>query len=69
MSIAFVLRPNEGEGWREYVERIAGEQGLQDECLFIFDEEVGKGEEPEHAAFSALYEWDCCPVENLGGRP
>lgn len=41
------------------VERVAGEHGLEEECLNIFDEEVLNGMNPADAAWDALYEWDC----------
>ena len=53
--------PNErddGEPWRMYVARVAGAEGLADECLQIFDGEVGRGVSPREAACVAFNEWD-----------
>jgi len=49
----------EGESWRDAVKRIAGKQGLADECLIIFDADVERGTEEAQAAWGALSEWDC----------
>jgi hypothetical protein len=50
---------SEDESWRSAVERIAKVYGLDQECLEIFDEEVGRGTAEAKAAWDALYEWDC----------
>ena len=48
------------EGWRECVERVAGQYHLEEECLKMFDEAMKAGTVPEdRIAWEALYEWDC----------
>lgn len=49
---------NEGETWRQAVERKASEHGLAEECLTVFDREVASGTDEATAAWGALYEWD-----------
>lgn len=49
------------ETWREYVEKVAGKQGLAPECLECFDRYVREHDEVE-AAWMALWDWDCCEV-------
>jgi hypothetical protein len=56
----FALR--EGETWRDVVARIAGEQGLAQECLEEFDFLAGNMASLDTAAQNALYEWDCFPM-------
>lgn len=59
----FALRPD--ETWRDVVKRIAGEQGLEAECLEEYDFYAGNMTSLDTAAWSALYEWDCLPLEAL----
>lgn len=64
MSLFVQRLPN--ESWRDCVKRVAGEQGLERECLRAFDREIGMGANEAPAAWSALWEWDCIPI---GGAP
>lgn len=59
----FKISREEGESWRECVERIAKQAGLEVECLEEFDTRVAAGDGQSEAAFCALYEWDCCPLD------
>jgi len=52
----------EGETWRACVARVAGVEGLDEECLMDFDRAVAKGEDERDAAWEALYEWDCLHI-------
>ena len=60
--MSLVAQRQDAETWRDAVKRIAGAQGLEAECLDLFDAEVDaphfNGDEA-HAAWCALYEWDC----------
>jgi len=48
------------EKWRDCVERIATENGLEKECLEQFDKVMERGITSEEvAAWEALYDWDC----------
>lgn len=49
----------DGETWRQVVERIAGFHGLAKECLEYFDRDVQAGTQEADAAWCALYDWDC----------
>lgn len=61
--MSLVVRRNEGETWRECVQRVAGKYGLEGECLDIFDADVAVGTDEGTAAWGALYEWDCLDYE------
>jgi hypothetical protein len=55
----FVIRRNDDESWEAACRRLAAAQGLEDEVMAIFAEEIAVGVEPGLACFNALYEWDC----------
>lgn len=57
MALGIRRRPD--ESWRDCVARVAGKEGLKEECLAHFDADVATGTEPSQAAWNALYEWDC----------
>lgn len=58
--MALTLKRQEGESWRQCVERVAGRHGLQRECLEVFDDMMRSGLfKEDSAAWGALYEWDC----------
>jgi hypothetical protein len=61
----FALRTD--ESWRDVVARIAGEQGLAEECLEEFDHLASCMQSLDTAAKMALYEWDCFPINPLPG--
>ena len=63
------IHRRDGETWRECVARVAGAQGLANECLEWFDDDVAKGEEEHRAAWSALSEWDCLEIIPLVKYP
>jgi len=59
MTVGLIVRRNPDESWRECVQRVAGKQGLEIECLANFDDYVAAGREQDRAAWMALYDWDC----------
>lgn len=61
--MSLVVNKDVGETWRQAVERLAARHGLLEECLTIFDREVKNGIASDHAAWHALYEWDCLDYE------
>jgi len=60
-----VIRRLDGETWKDVVARIAGAQGLAAECLEDFEAELADGRPQNEAAFNALSEWDCVPLEDV----
>lgn len=50
------------ERCRARVRSVAAKEGLEQECLDEYDRNIEKGYTPEHAAWCALYEWDCLPA-------
>lgn len=59
----FKITKQEGETWRAAVIRYAAPYGLTEECLELFDRQVGIGEREEMAAWTALCEWDLVPFD------
>lgn len=57
------LTRHAGETWRQVVHRYAALQGLEEECLATFDAEVSAGAEEDTAAWVALHDWDCVPLD------
>jgi hypothetical protein len=59
-----------GESWRDVVRRVAGREGLDLECLEVFDSHIARGSPEDYAAFVALHEWDClAPDDYEDGCP
>lgn len=62
--VGFSLTRKPGETWRECVDRYARAQGLENECLEWYDDELRSGATEARAAWNALYEWDCLDLED-----
>lgn len=62
-NIKFELQ--DGETWRDVVERISNYWGMSAECLEEYDWLDGNMYDKQQAASQALYEWDCLPLEDL----
>lgn len=46
------------EDWPTYTRRVAKKYGLEAEVMSAYDEYINGGDEPEHASWCALYDWD-----------
>lgn len=57
--MSLVAKRQEGETWRQAVERIAKPHRMDRECLDEFDANIAVGIPEDRAAWNALYEWDC----------
>lgn len=56
------------ESWRDCVKRYGKKNGVEVECLNLFDASVAEGKMQTEAAFDALYEWDALDMYR-GGEP
>ncbi len=61
-KIGIGVRKNADETWRECVIRYASAQGLENECLDLFDRDVKDGIPEDRAALDSLNDWDCAEL-------
>ena len=65
-QIGLGFRRGRDESYREAVERIAGDFGLEDEALETFDDYVSEGYSEADAAWTTLHDWDVLTFHENG---
>ena len=57
------------ESWRDCARRYGKANGLEHEITELFVSMVATGMPDDDAAWSAVYEWDCCDLHDEKKRP